>query len=912
MDEGFLVLLVIAVLSLPLLLLIFMVWTVKLDRRVRSLEDRSDELQRQLARFETGARPASGADQATTSAPAPAARAEPEPVATAPAKATPPDAPLPEHNVAGPPDQHAIPKAVVLRADRMTALTGWLQTNWIYAVSAVSLALAGLFLLQYGIEAGLLPPFVRVLSALGFGAVFIGAGEYLRRRWGDHEGEATAYLPSVFSGAGLVTLFGAVLAALHLYQLISPTTAFAGLALVAALGVALGWYSGPLLAAIGITGAFVAPFVVGGDSDTPQLFYGYFAIVVLAGLAIDAGRRWAWVSALSLTLAVPAGWLLWLGAGYPELFAAYLALLVLAAMAIPMLSLAPAHDGAATFEAFTPGRPRGWPTFPTRLVAGTVAAAAAGLAALSLDTGGGFWIATVALVAIFFALAVWADKAGALEDLALLPAATLLALPLLQALLDGDVFVAFRAAIDAIEGTPTPTTPFVLTAVAASISLAAAWRANQGARWPVAWAAGAAFAAPAMLVVLEVSWQPIDGLGAYPWALAAIAIATLMTGLALWFARVDAEDKSRIAGFVLAALAMIAFALVVILTKTALTTALAVVTLAAAALDRRFGLKPLAVAVQVGAIALAWRLVLDPGLSWAFNAPYPELTLGFASAVAALAGALWLYAPLARNSAKTVVESAVWSLGAIFFTLLLIRVIEDAWPEGTSDTHWTAGLVGTIWIIAMANQLWRTRIEGKLARLRWGLATIYGVIATLYLGYALMVMNPVVEGYSDNFVLGPPVVNTLALAYLLPGALLLALALRFDFLPRRLRLGLAVAGSILALAWLGLAIRHFWLGTAMGDAGVSEPELYSYTIALLLLGGGLLYQAIARRSAALRKLAMAVIAVTVAKVFLVDAAGLVGLLRVFSFLALGLSLAGLAFLNRWAAGQISVEEGKTP
>ena len=70
------------------------------------------------------------------------------------------------------------------------------------------------------------------------------------------------------------------------------------------------------------------------------------------------------------------------------------------------------------------------------------------------------------------------------------------------------------------------------------------------------------------------------------------------------------------------------------------------------------------------------------------------------------------------------------------------------------------------------------------------------------------------------------------------------------------------------------------------------------------LGAGLLYQAIVLRSALLRRIAMAVIAVTIAKVFLIDASGLTGLTRVFSFLGLGLSLAGLAWLNRWA-GQVS-------
>ena len=94
----------------------------------------------------------------------------------------------------------------------------------------------------------------------------------------------------------------------------------------------------------------------------------------------------------------------------------------------------------------------------------------------------------------------------------------------------------------------------------------------------------------------------------------------------------------------------------------------------------------------------------------------------------------------------------------------------------------------------------------------------------------------------------------------------------------------------------------------MGGSSVVQGELYSYTVAMMLLGAGLLYQAIARHCDMLRKIAMAVIALTVAKVFLWDASGLTGLTRVVSFLGLGLSLAALAWLNRWA-GQVA---GKPP
>jgi uncharacterized membrane protein len=121
--------------------------------------------------------------------------------------------------------------------------------------------------------------------------------------------------------------------------------------------------------------------------------------------------------------------------------------------------------------------------------------------------------------------------------------------------------------------------------------------------------------------------------------------------------------------------------------------------------------------------------------------------------------------------------------------------------------------------------------------------------------------------------------------------------------PRRVTFGLLGAGSALVALYTGLEIRRFWQGDFLGAPGVTQPELYSYTIALLLMGAALIYQSIATRSATLRRIAMTVIALTIAKVFLIDAAGLTGLTRVFSFLGLGLSLAGLAWLNRWAAAR---------
>ncbi|TMV69037.1 DUF2339 domain-containing protein, partial [Thioclava sp. BHET1] len=152
-----------------------------------------------------------------------------------------------------------------------------------------------------------------------------------------------------------------------------------------------------------------------------------------------------------------------------------------------------------------------------------------------------------------------------------------------------------------------------------------------------------------------------------------------------------------------------------------------------------------------------------------------------------------------------------------------------------------------------------------------------------------------------SWVLGPRLIDTLLLAYALPGAILLFGATRLEHLWAALQRGLSGIGAALLTLYAGLEIRRFWRGDDLSAPGVTQPELYSYTIAMLATGAVLLYQAVRRGSDRLRRIAMGVIGVTVAKVFLIDASGLSGLTRVFSFMLLGLSLAGLAWLNRWAA-----------
>ena len=797
-------------------------------------------------------------------------------------------------------------RPIVLRRDRLAELAGWVKGNWVYLVSAASLAAAGVFFVQYGIEKGLLPPPIRVALAILFGLALIGSGEWLRRRGSDPT-EATLHLPAVFSGAGLVSIFAGVIAGRLLYGLYGPEVTFAGLVATAALAVSLGWRNEPFLVAVGLGGASVAPFLVGSDSQTPAWLYGYYALIAVTGLVVDAVRRWAWISVLALMLGYGFGYQMMLaGAGTPG-WVAELVGLAIAATVLPTFDLIPRHEGPAALTCMLGKAKHPWPNFPVRLAAGAVLASSVAIAASGAETPAEAWIALVALAALTLAYLVWADRAPGLDDLALLPAIGF-GLRMMDEGMTGPLGESFAAQAIWLRPpeTSAPWTVTILVALTALISLGAFQRAVTAGRFGIAYGLGAILPLPLVLFGLDQVWRPSLVLGDYVWALHVMAGAALMVAFALRFAARDGADHRRPAYATIAALVLIALALFLVTSGEALTLALAVLVLATATLDRRFDLRELSVLVQVGVAILGWRITIDPGTDWALSGTLLSVLAVYGGVILALAGALFLLLPLQRMTAKGVLESGVAGFTALFANVLIARALGYSSLTDWSGEALDLTLNAMPWLILMLVQLYRMPLGGPLRLLRGALAALGGLIGGAGLLGAALPANPLLAGgglYNVQPVRGPLVFDTLMVTYLMPAVLLLAAPRLVPRLPRELRLGFLAVGCTLAALYAGLEIRRYWRGDILSVEGVTQPELYSYTIALMLTGAVLLYQAIARRSSVLRRIAMAIIALTVAKVFLIDASGLTGLTRVFSFLGLGLSLAGLAWLNRWAGAQ---------
>jgi uncharacterized membrane protein len=817
--------------------------THKMKEQIAALDLRVQGLGGGTIAPETQTAPQEGKPEAHQPWAPPEAEAKVEPVA-ARAKTD------PEREAAKP------PKAFVFKPEFRENITAWLQKNWFFAVAAASLALAGVFLVQYGVEKGLLSPGLRVIAAITFGLILIGAGEYVRRKLGSDEEGSFALLPSVFSGAGLVSMFAGVLSARMMYGLIGPEMAFIGLGLTGALAILLGWFYGPLLAIVGVFGALAAPFLVDSASENSQFIQFYFAGIAAVALTIDMIKRWAWLSALGLIGAYVASWLLYVANSHELYFIAFALIVMALSVAIPMRSATPKHAGSRVFKLDWRRKSKGdepkereHSEFPTRLAVGAIIASSVFVGMAYVIEPSVFWLSLAGIVILLVATIIWMEEAPALRDMAYLPAAIGLGIMGLEAGSQGDIQQAWLD--DALRPELDFASPVlaVLLLGALGISLAFAWRSSRNGDLTKVDAGIAAVYAPIAAIIAEVAWGPNYVLGSGNWALYLSVIAIAMTVLAERFSRKDGADRLRTAMFALSAISMLSFVLIVILGSFALTLALAVMVAAAAWMGAKFNLPLFDRYVQVGVVTVTWRLIIDPGAFWAFDAALWEFVLAFLGTIGLFIAAYFLKRKEALVGVTVMLESAIWSLGGAFLTILLIRYYKEL--EVRSEFV-EVSLVGLIWLISSANQLYRLRRGAELRRTRIVLASIYGVIGSGFLAVALFAVNPLLDG--SAFVRGPYVIDSLAAAYLLPTLLLAIVALRFEHLPLLLRKGLGAAGALLGALYVGAEIRRWWQGDNLAGHGVLDGELYSYTVAMMLAAVALLVLAFMRQSSLLRRL----------------------------------------------------------
>ncbi len=272
------------VLAFPIIALVALVKTVSTNDRLRGLDAR-------LAALELRGVEAPVAAPIPTAEPPPP-HAPPEPTSVAPEP--PPRSSLRRHLRLRVPPARPPGTAVPEHVESFEEKFG---TRWTVWIGGVALALGGIFLVKYSIEAGLIGPRLRLFLGALLAAALVGGGEWTRRQE-KLSGFVvpTAHIPSILTAAGTTVAYATVYAAYALYGFLDPAFAFVllGVVALATLGAAL--LHGPALAALGLVGAYVTPLLVASDTPNYWALYIYLAVVTGASFALARIRLWRWLA----------------------------------------------------------------------------------------------------------------------------------------------------------------------------------------------------------------------------------------------------------------------------------------------------------------------------------------------------------------------------------------------------------------------------------------------------------------------------------------------------------------------------------------------------------------------------------------------------------------------------------------
>ncbi len=758
----------------------------------------------------------------------------------------------------------------------------WMLQHWIAVAAAVSLALAGIYLVIYGIENGYLTPLVRIISAAFLGFALIAAGEWMRQRSSDHN----PLLPSVFAGGGLVTLYATALGAEALYGLINPGVAFVCLVAVSVGGLALGGRYHIFLTIFGLIGAALAPWLLQADPGAPWIAPAYYIAVLATGVLLAWYRKiyglLPFAGVLTLGLGLPIVLITEESSTLPQVIFFFSVigilwggLLMLPKLPTRVLSLLSPDSRSLDKHTNAKG------TLALLIVAyvSYVFKAVADYPTetnLTLLTGVGLFVLSLG--------GVWAlARTRPLLELSAVPVLGLVTLCLLVAGVHATDWMII-----------------IGLAVAAGLCL---WLYRFAFEGKLAFAFFGALVVGLSPAALAYFAQPAEHLGQYPWALALLGFAAFATFAASWLAKI-APDLKPTGLYTIAAGGLIALALTVSLDEVALTLALCVVLVLSVVLERRLNLPYVGFAALLGVGGMLARMLVFPGLPFAWEAPWVQVVLGFLGVSLTFAALTLLTSRGDRLHTAAIIALTLLVPSAL--ALILFRVEAGAGISWFGPSHWSLSIVALTYLVSGVSLLGLLRETDHIPQdmRHWIKISGEGVVVGAAIGLLVsaVVYAPVFR--MDERVIGTIVFNSLLLTYLMPGALLLLLGQRWPLdvvNPQSspdARL-ISYLGFGLVFLWPYMAVRQAFHGAVL-TGPIYDAEQTAYTLLTVLLGGVCLLASMrqaAQVQTFVRRAGLILIAVACAKALVVDAADLQGLARVGSFLFLGLILAGLAWVD---------------
>ena len=785
-------------------------------------------------------------------------------------------------------------------ANREESFEQTLGGRWAVWAGGAALALGGLLLVRYSIEAGLLGPATRVTLGALLALALVAAGEWMRRGEIQIPVEAlpAAHVPSILTAAGTVIAFGTIYASHAVYGFIGPAAAFTLLGLTGILTMLAAALHGPWLAGLGLASSLATPLLVSSQSPNPWPVVLYLAAVAAAAYALARVRHWAWLAGATVTgvflwgLALLAQNHVALADGITAAASHTLVQLILASVFVAIFANAAVPDEYAEPE----------PVASAAMAAlGMLAVFVLASSGLSLPAKTIFADLCIAILAVTAWLAAPAAVAATVGGV--IAVAVMLMWPGLNAAPSPDVIVPWSAALLRL---PDNVTGFISFAIFATLVPAAAMalRLWRGPALHLKAAALYALAAtvPALLALVIAYLRITQFDISIPFALAGAALAAIFAFASERFHHADLAEPSpawnlAAGAFAAAAIAALAFALAVSLERGYLTVALALAALGTAYVATLRDIPLLRYAVTaLGVIVLA-RVVWDPrimGRDVGATPIFNWLLIGYGVPAAAFLTSARLLAARRPDNAAAFADG----LGILFVGLLAFFEIRHLTNGGNvlqaGFGHVEAGLMTIVALglsLALARlNFTRTNVIFEAASLVFGA----GSVLLAVFGLALSA-NPL---FSGEWVGGRVLFSSLLPAYLVPGvtALYMARAGRGVQSGRYLRVVGAMAVGLITL-FVTLEVRHAFQGPEISiDLPTSDSEQWAHSFAWLVLGVAFLSYGLLRGSLEARIASAVLIVLAALKITIFDLAGIGGLWRALSFLCLGAVLIGIGLV----------------
>jgi len=737
-------------------------------------------------------------------------------------------------------------------------------------LGGVALILSGFFLVKYSIEQGLIGPVTRCVMAGVFGVVLQVCGHALRRREGVVDRER---MSMSLAGAGLAVLYGALYAATTVYAIIPTWLGFAGMVVVTGLAVIQSLFMGQAIAILGLAGGFATPLMVGSQSPSPILFFGYLLILHFAILVLC--RRRGYLLTAFLSIAGVGGWSL------------YWAFRVIASSDLHVLHAFVLADACVVVWALwqRSDEKNGdletvWRNPWALLSIVTMGLALCSTSGFLVQYANSIWNLCFLLV-----LSAGVMVLAFFRERTYLPAVYLAAGLL--------AFVAHKVLPDA------PSYYLIWLAAHGGLFCIGGGLALSRSRIPLAWTPLVLGSALSTFNLAHYRFAPIMEWSPFVWAGMAAALGCVALYCAPRVKRLHDDRQTSMAGTAFAWMGSYAFIWAVYYGVPAgcHPSGFAALVLASVVLWRFFREEPYRFLPLVHLIALTvfmfpkileplWLVVFGTLLTYPSSISFlysPWLSLG--APLVILIVSLLVSRDLTNKSQKAITLSIV-----ILAPLFLATVFKILFNDPGTWRHLTSIMENSLvtnCLFAMALGCFYVALRYKENDLNWaGLALGCGAVWRVL--FIDLFHNP----WLSQLPVGDlPIINLLLVEYVPPVLWMLLLA-RF-LAPLNIRavsFGPRILSLVVVFTLVSLEVRQFFHPGLLHLGVTSSVEIYSYSAAWIILAMFFLVAGTLRQDRMLRLASLCLMAPSVGKIFLYDASALTGLLRAFSFLGLGVCL----------------------